>query len=409
MIKQLVKIALAIMTTLLGAAILWQFRIVVVYFLISIMLAATLRPLVNRSIRPGILIRVTRVILYMVILASFGFLLYLAGKVAFREIQQLANAISTQDQWRLPIWLKGSLFQQVLVARLLPPAKLLQIATYGLAEFVVPAMIGLTQRIASIVSGIVVILILSLYWIAGKNNFERLWLSLLPSGQRGIAREIWLTIELDLGANIRRLFIHSFLVVVLLGLGFRLIGSPYPLLMALVCGLVCLIPFLGGALAVILPLLIGLLTGMQLTSVMVLYTIIVLIVLSVWVEPRFFHRRWDNPILTLVIIIALASVFGLLGIIVAPLISSVIQILWSLLINQRIASVAAEGNFDFRQRLERIRATLEVMGETPPPLVSSTMERLNQLVDKAEPLLQAAKPVNPEAMVVPDSHQPDIE
>jgi len=353
--------------------------------------------------------RVARVILYVLIVGSFSYLLYLTGKIAFKEVQQLANAISAQDQWRLPTWLKGSLFQQLLVTQLLPPSKLLQLATYGLAQYVVPAMLGLTQRIASIVSGIVVILILSLYWIAGKNNFERLWLSLLPSGQRGIAREIWLTIELDLGANIRHLFIHSFLVAVLLGLGFRVIGSPYPLLMALACALVCLIPFLGGVLAVILPLLIGLLAGMQFTSVMVLYTIIVLIVLSVWVEPRFFNRRWDNPILTLVILIALASVFGLVGIIVAPLVSSVIQILWSLLINQRIASVAAEGNSDFKQRLDSIRATIEVMGETPPPLVSSTMERLSQLVEKAEPLLRAAQPVNPEAMVVPDTHQPDIE
>jgi len=67
----------------------------------------------------------------------------------------------------------------------------------------------------------------------------------------------------------------------------------------------------GATLAVIPPLLVGLLTGVQLSLFTVLYTLVVLIALGVWVKPRLFNRRWDNPILTLVILIALANAFGL--------------------------------------------------------------------------------------------------
>jgi len=45
MTKQLVRFGTAVMTTLLA---LWQFRIVVVYLLVSLALAAALRPLVKR-------------------------------------------------------------------------------------------------------------------------------------------------------------------------------------------------------------------------------------------------------------------------------------------------------------------------------------------------------------------------
>ena len=57
----------------------------------------------------------------------------------------------------------------------------------------------------------------------------------------------------------------------------------------------------------ILPLFLGLLTGPQLALFTVLYTVIVLIVLQVWLEPRLFKLKGDNPILTFVIILAMAD------------------------------------------------------------------------------------------------------
>ena len=50
MTKRLVMIATAVMITLLALLVLWQFHIVVVYVLISLTLAAALRPLVQRLV-----------------------------------------------------------------------------------------------------------------------------------------------------------------------------------------------------------------------------------------------------------------------------------------------------------------------------------------------------------------------
>jgi hypothetical protein len=51
MTKQLVVIGTAVMTTLLALVAFWQFRVVVIYFLVSLALAATVRPspFVNRG------------------------------------------------------------------------------------------------------------------------------------------------------------------------------------------------------------------------------------------------------------------------------------------------------------------------------------------------------------------------
>ena len=395
MTKKVVMFGTAVMTTLLALVVLLQFRTVVVYVLISLTLAATLRPLVNRLMSRGFMVRVSWILLYLVALGSFGFLLFLTGKTSINEIQQLAHTVSVQDEWRLPIWLDGSSVQQVLVARLPPPSKLFEAVTGDKGQLVLPAILGLTQDIGGIVSGVFVVLFLSFYWSINQIHFERLWLSLLPSEMRKNARDIWRTIEPDLGAYIRSEVVQSLLAALLLGFGYWLLGSPYPVLLALIGALAWLIPVVGVALAVILPLLMGLLTSVQLSLFTVLYTLVVLIALQGWVEPRLFKRTWDNPILTLVILLAMADAFGLLGIIVAPPLSAVCQTLWNLLISNRLAPGAATQVSDLKARQARLRLAIEEMEGPPPPLVTSSMERLASLLEKAEPILQAALPQEP--------------
>jgi predicted PurR-regulated permease PerM len=74
MTKQLVVFGTAVMTTLLALVVLWQFRIVVVYVLVSLALAATVRPFVKDWSRRGFAMRLALILLYLVSLGGFGFL-----------------------------------------------------------------------------------------------------------------------------------------------------------------------------------------------------------------------------------------------------------------------------------------------------------------------------------------------
>jgi len=392
MTKQLVGFGMAVMTTLLALVVLWQFRIVVVYVLISLTLAAALRPLFNRLAGRSVVVRVAWILLYLVAIGSFGYLLFLTAETAINEIQQLGQTVSVQDAWSLPIWLQGSSFHQVLVAWLPPPSKLFEALTGDQGQLVLPVILGFTQGIGSVVSGVLVILLLGLYWSINQIHFERLWLSLLPSGQRKQARDIWRTVEPDIGTYVRGEVIQSLLAGLLLGLGYWLLGSPYPALLALAGALACLIPVVGVALVVIPVLLVGLLTSVQLSLFTALYALVILIALGVWIKPRLFNRRWENPILTVVLLIALADAFGLVGLIVAPPLSVVCQILWRSLVSRRAVSGAAAQISDLKERQELVWAAIKAMDEPPLPLVTSSMERLTHLIEKAEPILQAGLP-----------------
>jgi putative permease len=405
MTKKLVVFGIAVLTTLLALVVLWQLRIVVIYVFISLTLAAALRPLVNRLVGRGFVVRVAWILLYLVALISFGFLLFFTSKTAINEIQQLARTVSAQDAWTVPAWLQGSSFQQALLERLPPPSKLFEAVTGDQGQLVLPAILGFSKGIGGVVSGVIIILFLSLYWSINQIHFERLWLSLLPSGQRKQARGIWRTVEPDLGAYIRGEVVQCLLAGLVLGLGYWLLGSPYPALLALAGALACLIPMVGVALAVIMALVVGLLTSLQLSLITALYALVVLIALGVWVKPRLFNRRWDNPILTLVILIALATAFGLVGIIIAPPLSAVCAILWSLLVSHRLASGAAAQVSDLKERLEIVWTNIKAMDGPPLPLLTSSMERLTRLIEKAEPILQAGLPAEPSTLLLPIAPQ----
>ncbi|KAF0107991.1 MAG: Uncharacterized protein FD146_1289 [Anaerolineaceae bacterium] len=395
MTKKLLVFSTAVMTTLLVLVVLWQFRMAVVYVLISLALAAALRPLISRLVGRGFVVRTAWILLYLVALGSFGFLLFLTGKIAIDEIQQLGHALSVRDAWILPGWLEGSSFQQALVERLPPPSKLFEAVTGDQGQLVLPAILGFTQGIGVVVAGLLIILFLSIYWSINQIHFERLWLSLLPSGQRKQARGIWRVIEPDLGAYIRSQVIHSLLAGLLLGLGYWLLGSPYPVLLALAGALACLIPVVGIILVVIPVLLVGLLTSVQIGLFTAVFALVVLIALSLWVKPRLFNRRWDNPVLTVILLIALADAFGLVGLIIAPPISVVCQILWSRLVSHRAVPGAAAQVSDLKERQARLWDTIKTMDGPPLPLVTSSMERLALLIGEAEPILQAALPAEP--------------
>src|SRR5688500_16522094 len=197
MTKQLLVIGTAVMTTLLTLMVLWQFRIVVIYVLISLALAATVRPIPRSESRNSFVTRLLTILLYAVSIGSFGVLMFLVGRLLINDLQELAQILSIQKSWMLPTGLEGSLFQQALARWLPTPDKLFEAIT-SQRQLMLSAFLGSTPGGGGLVSGFFVILSLSIYWRINQPHFARLWLSLLPAEQRKHARDIWRTLEHDL-------------------------------------------------------------------------------------------------------------------------------------------------------------------------------------------------------------------
>jgi predicted PurR-regulated permease PerM len=394
--KRIVVIATAIMTTLLGLVALWQFRIVVVYLLLSLVIAATFRPVSRSESRQNLRTRIFKVLQYVLGVVVVGLILFIIGRFLVNDFQQLTQSLSTDTAWMVPAWLQSGPMGQALV-RWVPTPDDLFVAITGQPGAAFSAILGFTEGIGGVISGLVISFFLSVYWSINQNHFERLWLSLLPANKRKPARFVWRTVEKELGAYSRSEIIQSVLAVILLGLGYWLIGSPYPTLLAVTGAIAWLIPVVGGVLALILPLVLGLLSSPQLALLSVLYTVLILVILQIAVEPRLFRLPQDNPLLTFVIIMVMADAFGLLGVIVAPPISVIIQAMWRQLVGDRTTTEAIPvvQVSDLKERQTKLREAIENIPGSPPPVVVSSMERLTGLLEKAEPILQTEPPAEP--------------
>jgi putative permease len=251
---------------------------------------------------------------------------------------------------------------------------------------VLATALGFTQGLFSFISGVLIILFLSVYWSLDQSHFERLWLSLLPPKQRNRMRTIWQTVEDDLGLYVRSQVAQTVLAALLLGLGYWLLGSPYPALLAIIGALALLIPLVGPLLAIVPPLLLGLLSGISLSLVTAVYTLIVVVMVQWWIKSRLARRGEVNPMLTIVILIALADAYGLLGVIIAPPLSAACQVLWHHLVSHRTVAEPAAQVSDLKERQAEVWHVIRDMAE-PTPILTSSMERLAALIEQAEPIL----------------------
>jgi len=96
---------------------------------------------------------------------------------------------------------------------------------------------------------------------------------------------------------------------------------------------------------------------------------------------------------TLIIMLAMADAFGLLGIVVAPPLSAVCQIVWNLSAGDRLASGATVHIMDLNERQEHLRTVIAEMETAPPPLIINSMDRLAALLKKAQPILPVTLPI----------------
>ena len=162
------------------------------------------------------------------------------------------------------------------LARSPPPSQIFEAITGSQGQLVLPAILGFTQGLGGVVSGAIRHPVPE-HLLEHQSNPFRAALALAASiGQRK-QRVIFgarssLTSALTYAARL-----SSLLTGLLLGIGYWLLGSPYPALLALAGVVASLIPVVGAVLAIIPPLLVGLLTSVQQSIFTVLYAVVVLV------------------------------------------------------------------------------------------------------------------------------------
>ena len=330
MMVRVIRYATIVIITLAGLLLLWQFSIAIVLFLLSLVVAAALRPLINSLMGNRISKRLALAIVYSLLVAAIVGALFLIGPGILEELETASDdLVANYDRAKTEWPVRGTLFQQRLAEQLPPSADLYEALISG--EEGIPALqgiFGLAQNFFSILGNLAIVIILSLYWSADQLRFERLGLSLLPSEYHSKALHTWRSIESGVGAYLQSEFVQSVMAGFLLLIIYATLDIRYPILLALWGAVVRLIPWFGALIAVLPALFVAIGSSPILGLIAAISTIVVLFLLKEVIEPRVFHRHKYSSLLIVLFVLGLADAFGFIGVILAPPFAVAVQIMF---------------------------------------------------------------------------------
>ena len=380
--RQVAWLATVAMTTLSAVVLLWRFNSEVILFVVSLVVAAALRPLIARLALRGLHPALAALLVFA---TGVGIVVVLVLAVSNTFIAEMGQASAAIASSYVAIKEQGASGSGILgaISQALPPLdQLYAVASSAEGSAEITSFLGATTGLLDALSKLVLILIVSIYLSVDYIRFERLWLSLLPVKQRERARAVWTALESGLGAYLRSEIVQSVLAAIVLGLIYAAIGVQYPVALAVAAALAWLIPLLGALIILILVIAVGLLSGPVTAAVAALCTLLVLLVLEHVVQPRLVGARRFSSLLIILTMMAMASVAGLVGLLAAPPLAAAIQIL----LEQMLPTASdrpAVASVSLQERLAAARAVLAAMPESAAPEATSVLDRLSQLVEKA--------------------------
>lgn len=325
---RIIRYTVIVVITLTTLFLLWQVSMAIVLFLLSLAVAAALRPLINSILEMYVSKPLALGVVYFLLVVFILGSLSLAGPSFLNELQHVGDDFVLNYEHAKTDWPdNGTLFQKALAEQLPPSAELFQTLT---SEDGIPALqgvFGMAQNFFSLLGQLAIVIVLSLYWSADQLRFERLGLSLLPIEYHPKALHAWRSIESGVGAYLRSETVQSVLAGVILWILYSMIGIRYPTLLALWGALARLVPWFGALIAV-LPVLFITLGNSVLGLVAIVSTVAVLFLLKEVIEPRVFHRHKYSSLLIVLFVIGLAQSFGFIGVILAPPLAVAVQILF---------------------------------------------------------------------------------
>lgn len=231
-------------------------------------------------------------------------------------------------------------------------------------------------------------LVFTYYWLLYRERSIRGLLLLLPLERRESAESLWLQIEDRIGAFLRGQALLALATALLSLIGYWLVGVPYALLLALVAGLLELIPFLGPLLAAIVATAAGLSVSPELGLAALIVGIVVQQVENVLLAPRIMDRAVGvSPVVTLLAFIGFAGLLGPLGALLAIPLAATGQVLFNAWLQYRAASGVAEVA-PGRTRIDLLRYQVRDLTDDLVGLVRRKEDAVDAEVDQAEDMIE---------------------
>jgi predicted PurR-regulated permease PerM len=189
-------------------------------------------------------------------------------------------------------------------------------------------LISLPFALISSALEIIIVLVMSVYWLIAAPALCRFTLSLFPTTRRQQADRVLREVGQTMGGYVRASVLDAFLVGVVVYAGLLIIGVDYALILALVAALGEFIPMLGPFIAAGPALAVALLTSPVQALVVLVFYVVVQQLESNVLLPQVMRQQADiPPVLAVFALLAGGSVGGILGALIAIPLAGAVRVL----------------------------------------------------------------------------------
>ena len=341
-------ITIAVLGVLLGAYVLVQVRAILILFLIGILLATAVEPVVNRLHARGFGRAQSVLLVYVGVFLVLVLLVALLVPALSRELSRLLSAAPNLiDNLRASVQASQSRFIRdngpylldEINARLnrvdIPTEQAINLASY------VPSILGFFVK--GLIS-VVTILMVGFYWLTEKPIIKRLFLSLFADERRARVLTIWDDIEVKLGGWLRGQLILMVVIGVLASTGFALLGVRFWLLLGILAGVCELVPFIGPWIIGLPAVLLALSQSWRLALAVIVFLAALYLIEGNVLVPRVMKGTIGlSPLLVVLAVLVAITVLGPVGAIVAIPVAAALQVLIGDLVRSHQEALAVEG------------------------------------------------------------------
>ena len=307
-----------------AALALWQLKLLAALLFFAFILAAAMRPTVEKLAQRGIP-RGAGIGLHYVVLIGLvaGFL----WAVVPRAIDQVDNALGGIPT--KPSDLGEEARQSTGIKHEILVGLQRRLEDLPSGEQLVDPAVEVTLTVFEVALGIFFVLASAAYWIFERDRAEDLLCSLLPRPKRKRVRDTWELIDAKLGAYVRGQAVLIVLVGVVLSVAFWAIGLPYFILIGAFAGLVEIVPVIGPIAAGTLAVAVGATESWHMALAAGICVLGVRLLEDYLIVPKVLGEAVGlSPLLVLVSVTAVGILFGGFAVILAvPLVAVLVTLL----------------------------------------------------------------------------------
>ena len=314
-----------VVIVLLAIWFLYFIRDIVAIMFVSIIIAAALSPTVDRLTRWRIPRTISIILIYLIVLSLLGLMVYFVLPPMITQLKQLADNLPTY------FTTFTNLLQNLREGSISGVLNASQDSLNSISNFLGQIANNLFNTTVGFFSGaaaLVMIFILTLYFLLDENGIKKFFVSLFPIKQKGQLIAIANKMGVKLGGWLRGQIILAIAVGLVVYIGMLIIRMPYALTLGIIAGALEIVPVMGPIIAAIPAILIAFTISPTTALVVTVFYILVQELENKLLVPKVMQYTVGlNPVTIIIIILIGAKLMGVLGILLSIPVASVVYVI----------------------------------------------------------------------------------